>query len=136
MACMCGSSLATVMSERHRPWLRLCMTFALGSLALGAAACEAGISSLRVCFLAFMVFEFCVGLYFPSIGVLKSEVVPENVRATVYNMYRVPLNAMVVSLLLTNITIVRIYGLCAVLLAVAFWSMPMIASLTPAKRVK
>ena len=30
----------------------------------------------QVCFLSFLVFEFCVGVYFPSIGTLKSELVP------------------------------------------------------------
>ena len=31
--------------------------------------------------LAFMVFEGCVGAYWPSIGMIKSKVVPEEVRS-------------------------------------------------------
>lgn len=48
-----------------------------------------------MCFLCFLLFEFCVGIYFPSMGTLKSLLVPERIRATVYNIYRVPLNAIV-----------------------------------------
>jgi hypothetical protein len=39
------------------------------------------------------------GLYFPSVGMLKADVIPENLRATVSNLFRVPLNACVVTLL-------------------------------------
>merc|ERR1712190_323683 len=74
---------------------------------------------LQLSFLAFMLFEFCVGVYFPSVGVLKSEVVPEQVRSTMYNIYRVPLNGVVVCLLLTNLSLLRCYGLCASLLLLA-----------------
>ena len=34
-------------------------------------------------------------MYWPSIGTVKSQVVPEESRATIYNIYRVPLNAIV-----------------------------------------
>merc|ERR1740130_1976945 len=71
---------------------------------------------LMHCFAAFLLFEFSVGLYFPSVGVLKSDIVPENVRATMYNIYRIPLNAVVVGLLLSNISMIKCFTLCAALL--------------------
>lgn len=37
----------------------------------------------EACFLSFLLFEFCVGIYFPSVGTLKSELVEERMRATV-----------------------------------------------------
>jgi len=120
MACMCGASLATMMDGVSKPGPRLALTFCVAAAALALAASVANQSKLVLCFLSFMVFEFCVGVYFPSIGVLKSEIVPERVRGTMYNIYRVPLNAVVVALLLTNLTIVSVYALCAVLLGVAF----------------
>ena len=75
----------------------------------------------EACFLSFLLFELCVGIYFPSVGTLKSELVEERMRATVpgasqphlafsegtgfrYNICRVPLNGVVVSLLLTNLS--------------------------------
>merc|ERR1719378_1845683 len=68
-----------------------------------------------------MLFEFCVGLYFPSVGVLKSEVVPEHIRGTMYNIYRVPLNCVVVALLLSHVSMVRCFVLCASLLTIALF---------------
>lgn len=44
----------------------------------------------------FLIFELAVGLYFPAMGTLKGRIVPEDSRATLYNMYRVPLNVIVV----------------------------------------
>jgi MFS family permease len=121
MACMCGASVATVIDKRVKPALRLMMCFGTGILAFIACAFGAG-SGLMMCFGAFLVFEFCCGLYFPSMGVLKSELVPEHIRGTMYNLYRVPLNGVVVLLLLSNISIVKCFVLCAILLTVAFVS--------------
>merc|ERR1719171_24670 len=53
-------------------------------------------------FWAFVAFEFCVGVYFPSICTIKSQCVPESHRATIYNIFRAPMNAIVVSVLLVN----------------------------------
>ncbi|KAJ5046953.1 hypothetical protein NUH16_011116 [Penicillium rubens] len=54
-------------------------------------------------FLAFCVFEFCVGLYFPSIAYLRGHFVKDAHRATTYGLIRVPLNAFVfVSLISTH----------------------------------
>jgi MFS family permease len=48
---------------------------------------------------AFFVFEVCVGLFWPSMGFLRSRYVPEEVRATVMNLFRIPLNIIVVVVL-------------------------------------
>lgn len=45
-----------------------------------------------ICFLCFIVFEFCVGVYIPVIGYLKGRVVPEEYRASISNWFRVPMN--------------------------------------------
>jgi MFS family permease len=50
----------------------------------------------------FVIFEISVGCYFPSIGYLKSQIVPEDSRAAVYSLFRVPLNFIVISTLLMN----------------------------------
>lgn len=54
---------------------------------------------------AFLVFEVCCGIYFPSAGTMRSKYIPEEVRSTVMNIYRVGLNALVV------ITLVNIESL-------------------------
>merc|ERR1719401_2743987 len=128
MACMCGASASTLLSSA-KPSGRLLSAFALGVFAFGIASAvpDHTKTSLMVSFAAFLLFEFCVGLYFPSVGVLKSELVPEEVRGTMYNIYRVPLNAIVVALLLTNITMGLCSKLCALLLFFSFTSVSIAA---------
>jgi len=52
---------------------------------------------------SFLVFEICVGLYFPMMGTLKGQIVPEESRAGIYNLYRLPLNVIVVAALVLKI---------------------------------
>ncbi|EME89189.1 uncharacterized protein MYCFIDRAFT_14297, partial [Pseudocercospora fijiensis CIRAD86] len=47
-------------------------------------------------FWCFSLFEACVGLYFPTMSRLKSELVEDAVRGKVYGMMRLPLNVFVV----------------------------------------
>lgn len=70
-------------------------------------------------FLAFLLFEVCVGIYFPAMGTMKSVIVPENKRTTIYNLYRIPLNFIVVSSLLTDLTYHQSFILCAVMMSLA-----------------
>ncbi|CAE7852317.1 SHOC2 [Symbiodinium sp. KB8] len=79
----------------------------LGVVAFTLASLTAATSSVHVCFLSFLLFEFCVGIYFPSVGTVKSEL--ERIRATMYNICRVPLNAIVVGLLLTNLSVLQCF---------------------------
>merc|ERR1712100_546846 len=60
-------------------------------------------SSTVINYLAFLVFELCVGMYFPMMGTLKGRVVPEESRSAIYNLYRVPLNGIVVTALWAKI---------------------------------
>merc|ERR1719231_108735 len=48
----------------------------------------------------FVVFEGTVGLFYPAYGTIKSEKIPEDIRSAVMNIFRIPLNAFVVILLL------------------------------------
>jgi len=45
---------------------------------------------------AFLVFEVCVGIFQPCGGVLRSKVIPDNLQGSVMNMFRIPLNTLVV----------------------------------------
>lgn len=51
-------------------------------------------------FISFNLFELCCGLYFPTLGTLRSKLVPEEIRSTIMNVFRVPLNLIVVVALL------------------------------------
>lgn len=57
-----------------------------------------------VCFIAFLVYEFSVGIYYPAVGYLRSRTVPEEFRATLSNWFRVPMN------LVTCISLTLNYG--------------------------
>lgn len=52
-------------------------------------------SDVAVTIACFCVFEACCGVYFPSIGMLKAEYLPDSTRATIVNLARVPLNIIV-----------------------------------------
>lgn len=73
--------------------------------------------------LCFFVFEMCVGLFWPSLGFLRSRYVPEEVRATTMNFFRVPLNLIVV-LVLANIDKLshfQVFCLCFLVLLPALY---------------
>jgi hypothetical protein len=46
---------------------------------------------------SFMVMEFCVGLFMPVAGTLRSKYVPDALQGAILNIFRLPLNAVVVS---------------------------------------
>ena len=50
---------------------------------------------------AFFAFEGCVGMYFPSIGTLRSKYVPDSHRSVIMNLFGIPLNVLVVSVFLS-----------------------------------
>ena len=49
--------------------------------------------------ISFCCFEFICGIYFPGMGVMRSQYIPEEVRATVMNLIRIGLNFIVVVVL-------------------------------------
>ena len=48
---------------------------------------------------AFFAFEMCVGMYFPSIGIIRSELLPESHRLAITTLFAVPLNVLVVGVI-------------------------------------
>eukprot|EP00536_Pseudo-nitzschia_multiseries_P009545 jgi/Psemu1/201000/e_gw1.269.3.1 len=51
---------------------------------------------------AFFAFEACVGMYFPSIGIIRSQVLPESHRSVITTLFAIPLNLLVVSVILSQ----------------------------------
>ena len=97
----------------------LCVPW-LASMPPVAHALSQGPEALRTLALlgAFLAFEFCVGIYWPAIGTVKAVLVPEAVRATMYNLFRVPLNVVVLVVLLTDLPPPVAFAVTSVLLAV------------------
>lgn len=94
------------------------ITFAVSAVSL-AIPCVT--SDKNAIVTGFLVFELCVGLYFPLIARLRSHYIPEAYRSTIMNLFRVPLNAMVVLVLFRagQISDQTIYAFCAIWLALA-----------------
>jgi len=89
---------------------------------LVSAACHLTVylcQDVQIRFVAFLAFEMCVGLYFPTIGTLKGDIVPEDMRSTIYNLYRLPLNVIVLMPLLLNFSISTTFMVTTSILGVA-----------------
>eukprot|EP00930_Biecheleria_cincta_P039113 TRINITY_DN26904_c0_g1_i1.p1 TRINITY_DN26904_c0_g1~~TRINITY_DN26904_c0_g1_i1.p1 ORF type:complete len:448 (-),score=74.92 TRINITY_DN26904_c0_g1_i1:28-1371(-) len=119
MSCMIGSSIFALCNH-YKTKLVL---FAAISVACCAMMLPAylGMSANKdpFNFLAFLIFEVCCGLYFPAIGTLKADAVPEANRSTIYNLFRAPMNMIVVAVLLINPPLEATFKLVALQLLIA-----------------
>jgi len=121
MACtMMGSSLVNYLIKlKGSPigYLREVLLVSALCLALPALVTSSGVLALG----CFFIFEAACGIYFPSMGIIKSKYVPEEVRATMYNIFRVPLNLIVVIVLanLGTISDNSVFCICGFLLGAA-----------------
>mmetsp|Transcript_6296 Transcript_6296/g.10606 ORF Transcript_6296/g.10606 Transcript_6296/m.10606 type:complete len:496 (-) Transcript_6296:45-1532(-) len=124
MACMCGSSIFTFTDPAIAPSRVLLMVIIVAVMALGlVTTCVGHDPKISAIFMGFIAFEACVGAYFPAVGTLKSHVVPEEARAGVYNLYRLPLNAVVICILLGNMSLRASFMSCCGFLALAVLSL-------------
>ncbi|KAI0761320.1 hypothetical protein BD413DRAFT_486210 [Trametes elegans] len=97
---------------------------------LSAGVCMAGAAAFLLSvaskdehlrFWAFCSFEACVGVYYPVQGMLRGKLVPDEHRATLSSLFRVPLNVFVVVSLLTGVSSARqlVLSACALLLVIS-----------------
>jgi len=101
VCCMIGSSLFSILADKVRGEVIAVGVFAVSSVAMGVIAISADDT---VSFLSMNVFECAVGMYWPIMGTMKGSIVPEDKRAAIYNLFRIPLNFIVLSSLLTDLT--------------------------------
>lgn len=75
-----------------------------------------------VVYICFLIFEISVGVFYPAYGVIKSEKVPEEIRSSVMNIFRIPLNAFVVILLLKIkfLSPPIVFGVCTITHGISF----------------
>lgn len=88
-------------------------------LAVGCHAMPIFTNDVTMRFISFLAFEMSVGLYFPMMGTLKGIIVPEESRSAIYNLYRVPLNILVVLSLVAKLSIESAFTVTTILLLVA-----------------
>jgi MFS family permease len=101
MACtMLGSCCVDYLTRWAPPESYLRYVFLLSAATMTFPATK--LSSGMMVLVSFLAFEFCCGVFWPSKGIVKSHHVPEEVRATMYNIFRVPLN-LIVCIVLSNL---------------------------------
>ncbi|VDN01606.1 unnamed protein product [Thelazia callipaeda] len=72
-----------------------------------------------IIFVAFILFEICIGIFWPAMGVMRGIYIHENTRATIMNFCRIPLNIIVIIILLQNLSRQNIFYCCAVFMVFA-----------------
>ena len=101
VCCMAGSSIFSILSDKFKGEMLGIAVFGVASFAMGIVAFFSG---QTIKFLGMNLFEMTVGMYFPIMGTLKGAIVPESKRAGIYNLFRIPLNFIVLFSLLTDLT--------------------------------
>lgn len=109
-SCMVGSSAFSLLLKygiRVETGMSVMLGLAAASLSLASFIISQPTLPHRVHLLslAFFLFEGCVGLYFPAIGTLRSKYVPDSHKGSIINIFRLPLNLIVIS---TNLCIQRL----------------------------
>ena len=80
------------------------------------------VSQHTVRLLSFMIFEVCVGCFWPACMSLREKYITnDNVRTTTMNLFRIPLNAIVVIVLLNigQLSELQVFATCVLCLAVS-----------------
>lgn len=116
VACMAGSSIFSVMigNVKNEKIGVFAFAIATGTFMLMALA-----PTDTLAMIAFLIFEMTVGCYFPMMGTMKSVIVPESKRGAIYNLFRIPLNFIVLFSLLTDLSPKQSFLLCTCMMATA-----------------
>ena len=101
LCCAAGTRLFGFLAESRGPEDFARPLFVVASLFLLAPVVAP--SNYVLALVAFLLFEGVVGCYFPALGTLKSKIVPDAQRSTIYNIFRVPLNVLVLLVLLSKL---------------------------------
>lgn len=116
VSCMTGSSFFSILVEKYPIEKLAVVLFAFASV--GMAIVGFGMNE-SVSFIGMLFFEVCVGMYFPIMGTMKGGIVPEDKRAAIYNLYRIPLNFIVLFSLLNDLPATFSFKMNAAMLATA-----------------
>jgi MFS transporter, MFS domain-containing protein family, molybdate-anion transporter len=122
MVCvMIGSSIFKMCSAKKENLYKIPLVMHFVAF-LSMAVTTMFIDNKPIVYAMFLLFETTVGVFYPSYGVIKSEKIPEDIRSSVMNIFRIPLNAFVVILLLKIkfLSSKLVFTVCASSHAVAF----------------
>uniref|UniRef100_A0A0N5A7P9 MFS domain-containing protein n=1 Tax=Syphacia muris TaxID=451379 RepID=A0A0N5A7P9_9BILA len=117
IACMMGSSIFRTLSNSYRPESFMKYVLLLSSCCLAVPAIVP--TSEVLIFSGFVIFEICVGIFWPAMGYMRGIYIPEQTRATIMNLCRVPLNGIVIGILMLDLQMKFIFQCCVVFLLLA-----------------
>ena len=101
-----GQAVFQILSSRHQEVPKLLIMsigIAFGAiifLVLFTNPANVMATNCNMSFIAFLVFEFTVGMYFPAMGYLRTRIVPEQHTWSIMNWFRVPINLISCAVLL------------------------------------
>lgn len=100
-ACLLGSSAFSTMSKRNmisvEAMAALMLIVSAASMTMSTVV---GLQSLPVLITSFLLFEACVGMYFPCMGTLRSAYLPDSHRSVIMTLFGIPLNLIVIAVFL------------------------------------
>ena len=89
-----------IISDRLAPEACASFVYLLAAASMGVPAVSLSHTSsdtLNVTIISFLIVEGCVGLFMPVAGTLRSKYVPDALQGAILNIFRLPLNAVVVA---------------------------------------
>jgi len=89
-----GGSLFSLLITRFKVGTVCVGMFCVAGLAMMFPARSGSFGSV---FFAFLLFEVCCGVFYPSMALQRSQLLPASVMSTIMNLFRVPLNVLVVA---------------------------------------
>lgn len=95
MVCiMIGTNTHELLARQYSSSVAVVSSVALAFLACSICAVftHPDYTNTRLCFVAFLIYQISVGIYFASVGVLREKIIPENHAISIMNWFRVPLN--------------------------------------------
>ena len=152
VACMIGSSITSRIMSRQELRVEKYMqiVFVISAFALsipvmvkmfdfGSMGYKGGPITFegKVQMLGFLIFEAMVGIFWPSMMKMRAQYVPEEVRSTVMNFFRIPLN-LFVCVILYNVALFPLsamFGMCVLFLCIAAYLQRKLENLTDIRNI-
>jgi MFS family permease len=106
VAIMIGSSVfSLLLSKGFRAEETLRIILVILALSMGICCVMASpnrnTNDMVIIYAAFLILEVAIGMYFPAMSYLKSQIIPEGHRANVMNWFRVPMNVITCAALMS-----------------------------------
>lgn len=115
-ATMIGSSIFAICMRFTRVEVIMRAIFAIGTGLFAATMLR---DDIFLTYASFVAFEVLCGIYFPAMGTMRAPYIPEENRSALLTFFRVPLNVIVVLTLYEDLSLRKVFLLCASLLFIA-----------------